>query len=205
MTAFLIRNIYYYGSILIFMLVGGIILFLYNKADVAIWINTHYNSFLDKCFLCVNYGGTLVFSLLTALIVGFFKGWKTSLKAIACFASAALVVLIVKYFIFPGALRPTLYFEGKYVLRLIEGVVQLETESFPSGHTAAAFSVATFLALLLPKKQWHWLLALAAGSVGYARLYLSQHFITDVYTGMIIGVGITTLVYYFYPEKRTGQ
>ena len=203
---FLSDNKYYYATIALFIILGGILLSLVHKADVTIWINSHYNSLLDNIFRTTDYGGALIFSICAVVVIGILKDWKTAAKAAVCFIATALVVQFLKHIIFPEELRPSLYFEGKYELRFLEGIVQLETESFPSGHTAAAFSIATFLALLLNKKYLHWIFALGAASVGYSRLYLSQHFITDVYAGMCIGIAVTTIIYYFYPKKfeKTG-
>ncbi|MDR3062349.1 MAG: phosphatase PAP2 family protein [Dysgonamonadaceae bacterium] len=201
MKFFLSINKYYYVTIVLFIVIGGVLLLTMHKADITIWVNSHHNSFYDWAFRITDHGGVFWFSVLIVAAIGVLKDWKTALKAAVCFISTALIVHFFKYVIFPGELRPTLYFEGKYTLRILDGIVQLKTESFPSGHTAAAFSIATFLALFSNKKQWHWLLAAGAASVGYARLYLSQHFITDVYTGMLIGVITTTLVYYFYSQK----
>jgi membrane-associated phospholipid phosphatase len=62
-------------------------------------------------------------------------------------------------------------------------------ESFPSGHTALAFSTATTLAL--EYKKWYIVVPafLWAGSVGYSRMYLGKHYPGDVLAGAIIGIG----------------
>lgn len=172
-----------------------------HKAEVTLWVNRHYSPFLDRFFLITNLGGSLVFSIAVIVFILAFKGWSEMLRALCCFAFVSAIVQIIKHLIFPGELRPVAYFEESGLLRLIDGVVQLKTESFPSGHTAAAFAISTYFALSLPKKQLHWLLALAALSVGYARLYLSQHFITDVYTGMMIGVIFTPVIYFLFPHR----
>ena len=59
--------------------------------------------------------------------------------------------------------------------------------SFPSGHTSAAFMVATLLAYFLP--QLLPVLYLWAALVGFSRVVLGVHFPTDTLMGMALGVG----------------
>jgi len=195
-----LKNKYYYSVIILFVIVEGIILYLITKDQFTLWVNTRWTLFLDKFFLIINNIGAVFFSVTTVILLWLLKGWRIALKAAICFFSVMLVTQFAKHLLFPGVPRPTLYFEEN-TLRLIEGVKQLSTESFPSGHTSAAFSLSTFFALFLPKKKWHWLLAVSALLVGYGHIYLSQHFITDVYAGMIVGVVVTSLVYFLYPKS----
>jgi undecaprenyl-diphosphatase len=58
--------------------------------------------------------------------------------------------------------------------------------SFPSGHTAAAFVIATlishfFPALLVPVYFWAFLM-------GVSRIYLGVHYPTDILAGLVIGI-----------------
>jgi len=59
-------------------------------------------------------------------------------------------------------------------------------ESFPSGHTSAAFAVATVLAHEYPKHRGAFYGAAAA--VGLSRVLLDKHFTSDVFVGGLIGV-----------------
>jgi undecaprenyl-diphosphatase len=61
--------------------------------------------------------------------------------------------------------------------------------SFPSGHTSTAFALATSLSIQY--KKWYVVVpAFAwAASVGYSRLYLGEHYPTDVLAGAAIGIG----------------
>lgn len=198
------ENRYYYFVILLFIIAGSVILIYNTKAEVTIWVNNRYNRFFDLLFFNIDSMGEAFFGVAFIIVAGILKNWRFALKAAICLASVLLVTQFAKHVLFPGVLRPTLYFPENYPdvnLRLLEGVIQLKTESFPSGHTSGAFAISTFLALYEKNKKWNWLLAFAAASVGYARIYLSQHFVTDVFVGMIVGVLVTTLVYYFYPKK----
>ncbi len=67
--------------------------------------------------------------------------------------------------------------------------------SFPSGHTSAAFLVATlvstyFPALFLPLYCW-------AGLVGFSRIALGVHFPSDIVVGALMGVSFAYLSFGF--------
>ncbi len=69
--------------------------------------------------------------------------------------------------------------------------------SFPSGHAAQAFSIATFLSLrhnsvLVTVPVFLW-----AGAVSYGRIYLGLHYPSDVLGGALLGSGIAILVWSF--------
>lgn len=58
--------------------------------------------------------------------------------------------------------------------------------SFPSGHTAVAFAMATVLGARHPKQKR--LYMLLAGAVGLARIHEHAHFLSDVVAGAMIGM-----------------
>lgn len=189
------QNKYYYLTVLVFVVFGGILLFLFTKGEVTLWVNAHYSTLFDDSFLTFDKIGTVWFCAVLLVMLALVKGWRIALQALLCFLAVLLVTQFMKHILFPGALRPTLYFEDAAHLRLVNGVTQLRTETFPSGHTSSAFAMFTYLALILPYKRFHVIFVVIAALVGYGRIYLSQHFITDVYAGMIIGVTVTTVVY----------
>jgi membrane-associated phospholipid phosphatase len=64
--------------------------------------------------------------------------------------------------------------------------------SFPSGHTIAAFSVATVISRRYPRYRWLPYVAYGlAGVVGFSRLSLSSHFLSDVFVGGALGYTIS--------------
>lgn len=74
--------------------------------------------------------------------------------------------------------------------------------SFPSGHAASSFTASVIL--FHANRKWGiWAFA-AAFLIAISRVYLYVHFPTDVLAGILLGVGMATLVYSIYRrlEKR---
>jgi len=66
--------------------------------------------------------------------------------------------------------------------------------SFPSGHTAAAFLMATIISQFFP-----WItipIFIWAVFVGFSRVYLGVHYLTDILMGMILGISSAGLGYW---------
>ena len=106
-----------------------------------------------------------------------------------------------------AAPRPKVYFgeilQRPELISQIEGVdlANSFTSSFPSGHTLAAFAFYTFIALQQQRIGLKIILLLAAIAVGFSRMYLFQHFITDVVWGALIGLLWAVLVDWIYQQK----
>lgn len=69
------------------------------------------------------------------------------------------------------------------------GAPAIDSPSFPSNHTAAAFSLATSLSITYPR--WYVIApsAIWACGVGFARMNQGVHYPTDVLAGAAMGVG----------------
>jgi len=76
------------------------------------------------------------------------------------------------------------------------------TPSFPSGHTSAAFALATSLSLSFPK--WYIIVPSYAwaGTVGYSRMHLGVHYPSDVLFGAIVGSGSAWLTHVINKKLR---
>lgn len=78
--------------------------------------------------------------------------------------------------------RPWVVMEGLQTL-----VTSGDMNSFPSGHTTAAFAFGVALCAVLPQKWAKAAALIAAALMGFSRLYVGVHFPTDVLVGAVIG------------------
>ncbi len=107
---------------------------------------------------------------------------------VSAFVISTLLTHLFKDILVPGTPRPWTAIAGHSLIHHVAFVEPLHQGSFPSGHTATAFSIYLVFCLLLKNKWWLWLGLIYAVLVGYSRIYVAQHFPFDVAAGIIAGV-----------------
>jgi membrane-associated phospholipid phosphatase len=65
--------------------------------------------------------------------------------------------------------------------------------SFPSGHTASAFGF--FGVVAFARRSYGWLFLLMAAAIGWSRIQLNAHHLSDVLTGMVVGITVAYLTW----------
>ena len=143
----------------------------------------------------------------------FFGCVGDSIMASCCMLGTTLITQIVKHFI--NAPRPITWFAEHMPdiqLPMTEGIKFNEWFSFPSGHTTSFFAMAFVACILLtnhpkiakiPGSLIQILLFALAALGGYSRIYLSQHFMADVLAGLIVGMGVTIVIWaVFRPQNE---
>ena len=172
----------------------------FERREIFEWVNGYHTSATDgflNAYTNLGDGMAIAFILLTLFGAPVFRNLWFALTAAACCIVPALVVQAIKAIV--AAPRPLRYWEADSAwIHFADGWRRLEGyHSFPSGHTAGAFSLACFLAILLPKRfaPIGLLFFFMALAVGYSRMYLAAHFYADVYVGSIVGTLMTLVVY----------
>ena len=185
-------------------LVGGVLLF-YGKIQIHKAINSLVgNGLIDVFFKYITHLGDGIFAFMVAVVMVFFS-IRVSLYILLSYGGAAIVSSFLKHVVYPDIYRPHFVFQYfvRENLKEVDGVDLVALHSFPSGHALSAF--ALFFCLLLVSKSHLiksgcFLLAILAA---FSRVYLSQHWLIDIYVGSIIGVCFSMLFYVmFYDSKK---
>lgn len=189
----------------LFILFGSVLQLFFTKAEILLFVNSHYNATCDFFFEYYTHGGDGAFYMVLLLFFLLFLSFRNFLAGLSAYALTSLVSQFLKRVPFDKVPRPRLYFENMGIkLRLIEGLDVHWVSSFPSGHTIAAFSMATLLSIITPQKTWGVLYFFLALLVGFSRMYLAQHFFEDVFAGAIIGT-VFTIISYLLIVKLTDK
>ncbi len=207
---------YVIAYLVLLMVVLGL-LYSYPKPELHMMLNSHHTDIQDTFFKYYTLLAEWPLYILALLPLLWKKRNITIFYAI-CEAAGGVMVQILKHLF--SSPRPVRVFENypDMVLPLVDGVDMHHSNSFPSGHSSTFFIFATCCVIILA---YHYisdnkpktlrtksvfntsllvLLAMAALG-GYSRIYLSQHFLSDVCVGSIIGVTMPLLMFYLCGRK----
>lgn len=156
-------------------------------------INRWHASFFDRSFAALTHLADGITVALVALLF-LLRSWRAFIVVGASAILSALITQTLKRTWFADVDRPIEFLDRMPGLHLVEGVVMNHHNSFPSGHSTAAFSACCAIAIVLARPGWSVLLALLAGALAFSRVYLSQHFTEDIVVGAIIGTATAAVV-----------
>lgn len=208
-------SVYAIAYLMLLLLVCGLLI-AYPKLELHLLLNSCHTSTQDTFFRYYSVLAEWPLYIL-ALLPLLWRQPRLTLFYGLCELSAGTFLQILKHTL--DCERPIRVFENMpdVALPLVQGVSLNHGNSFPSGHASTFFVFFTCCALLLAyrhqQKSEHTalgsvlfhlsllaLLALAALGA-YSRVYLSQHFLSDVFVGSIIGFATPLLFYHFGKRK----
>jgi membrane-associated phospholipid phosphatase len=162
------------------------------------------NLTVDEFFAYATHLGDGLFAVIIALLY-LLKNVRVSLYILLSYAGAGIVSYILKHWVYYEVTRPHFVFQY-YVreqLKLIEGVDIVAFHSFPSGHALSAFALFFCLLFVTKNHLLKLLFFILAVVAAYSRVYLSQHWLIDVYVGSMIGFIFAVLLYVvFYSQNK---
>lgn len=163
----------------------GIFLIAYGKEGSFLVINRHNDVPFDYVFRFWTYlGDGIIWVPLFVYILVWRRDYLVA--AVAALVICTIITFFLKKVVFPGEFRPIVVLADK--VRVIQGYHMNHNNSFPSGHTSTAFTLALLMASIVRRNIWVYFFPLIAFFVGYSRVYLAQHFVTDVFAGIFVGI-----------------
>ncbi|MEI6584131.1 MAG: phosphatase PAP2 family protein [Chitinophagia bacterium] len=184
LSAILLQAIYLVIATAALLFIGS---WLTGKHAFFLMLNGDGGRLADWLFWGWTYLGDGIMWVVALLItLRYFKNrWKLTLF---CLLISTLFSQTGKQLLFPAALRPAAGQIAMSEIHTVPGVVLHTNNSFPSGHTAEAFTLYLLACVFFPGRTTLLLGFCLALGVGYSRIYLAQHFPTDVAAGMLVGV-----------------
>lgn len=195
------HSIYFLVPFGLFLLCAESVLFLNSKDAIHLSINRHYSAFGDMVMPFVTLAAD---GFTIAVLVFLLMGWNRKFGVITGCAVllASGVTQLLKHTVFSGEPRPKLFFMNTNApIRFVPEVENYLFDSFPSGHTTAAFAFYFCLVFAIKNNYLKSALFLFALLIGYSRVYLSQHFLNDVLFGSLIGTVTSFAVMTFAVRK----
>jgi len=173
-----------------------------NKLEIHTYLNCYHSVFLDYFFQVITVLGDGVFAIIVSVFIFFVKEKKQGILLILTFLISALLVQILKNFIFFDSMRPLFYIQsGELKVEIVEGLKLHLYNSFPSGHTTTIFAMCSMFSLFVKSRKFGIFLFVIALATAYSRIYLSQHFFQDTLAGALIGVTVSLIIFQIFTRK----
>ena len=186
-------NPVYWFILCIFLAISSMYALLVPAKDSFIQLNPVHTLYLDTFFLNYTILGDGVFSIALFLILLLMERTTLAVQVLISYLFSGLLVQVIKHAI--RAPRPHAVFDNDAYPYFLDGITYSGLNSFPSGHTASVFALATLLALHDKNATRSASYLFLAIITGYSRIYLGQHFMADVAAGAFIGVLCAMVIY----------
>lgn len=168
----------------------------FSKTVSFLGANFFHCSLLDQIFTWYTHLGDGLFAVVLAITCFGLSKKELAIHVLFAFVLSGIIAQLLKKLF--HAPRPKAFFSAQVYPYFIEGVTHSGWTSFPSGHTATAFAIATVLSLNTRRCALCLILFCMATLVAYSRVYLGQHFIEDILAGMVTGIYSALFVAYIY-------
>lgn len=154
---------------------GGLLLWIqeYLRGPVLNTVFTWYTA--------LGNAGTLFLAL--GVIMLFFK--RTRKAGVTVLVAVAIGFVCTNLVLKNLVARPRPWLD---VAGLVPLIYEGDPNSFPSGHTTVAFAFAGGMIWAAPRKWMRWVALIVAILMGFSRLYVGVHYVSDVLAGVVVGL-----------------
>lgn len=183
----------------------------YVDQPVGQWVAAHRDLWLTEVLKVLTHLGDAVSLVVIVAVVAAWVCWRTrswlpAVLGLSGLVGVGVVLVVAKWVV--GRTRPPSWF----------AVIVEDGFSFPSGHATGCFAVAVLVTWLAGRwviRDWAtrvtlWAIAFAtAGLVGFSRIYLGVHYVSDVVAGAFLGaawaIGVIVVGAWWESRRRSPQ
>lgn len=205
MKKYIAKHSIYFIILTAWVIVGSVILLTTEKLELHQNLTSCRSDFWDHFFKILTYTGSGLGALCTLIVIISIKSIRKYWSVfILSYGLSIGLVTLSKQVIFPNTYRPSMAFEQKgMTVPKIENFKMHKKRSFPSGHTAEMFCCFGLFMLISKRKTVQVLLFSMALVAAYSRVYLFQHFFTDIFAGSLLSLLILSIVFYILQGIKT--
>lgn len=158
-----------------------------GRIPLFLVLNHDFGSIADTILLGCTYLAEGWIWIPYIIVVGwYFK--KDKAIIVYSFVVSTLLTQVPKLVFFPTITRPIASGIDPQLIHTVKGVAMHQMNSFPSGHTATAFSIFLLTIYLFDNKKMILIGLLYAMLCAYSRVYLGQHFPLDLGGGIVVAI-----------------
>jgi len=166
------------------------------------WLHEHSNPTLVSAFKVFTLLGSVPVLALVVLVATLFllRRRRVNDAALVCIGGLGIEVLFSVLKLVFHRPRPELAY------------VHLDTYSFPSGHASGSAGIYAILFYLAARRLalrgrllFVFAFVVLVGLIGFSRLYLEVHYLSDVLAGITLGIGWAAACLFIYERGRSGD
>lgn len=158
-----------------------------GRIPVFLFLNRDFGTIADEVFVGFTYLAEGWMWIPYLIIIGWFLK-KEKAIIVYCFVVSTLLTQIPKLVLLSNITRPIASGIDPDLIHKVEGVSMHQLSSFPSGHTATAFTIFLLTIYLFDNKKLVLIGLIYAMLCGYSRVYLGQHFPIDLGGGILVAI-----------------
>lgn len=171
------------------------------KGTIELKLNLFQFPKLFPLFKWITFGGDGFFIIVILVVLGAYLYFKKKpiQNEMIHFAITVIImgisIYVSKNIAFPHVERPIKFFEHLPQLWNPDdfNIKFRDFLSFPSGHTSSAATLGFFVMRYMSNRWFRGVCYIAILAVGFSRIFLFQHFVIDVFSGVYVGLGCVFL------------